>query len=54
MIFIAVRPHLTDEEYRQTEFVVQQFGNGIGKELHQKLVDRNKHSRNWVRTKVML
>ncbi|KAJ8313601.1 hypothetical protein KUTeg_008162, partial [Tegillarca granosa] len=30
------KPHLTNEEYRQTEFIVKQFGSGIGKELHKK------------------
>ena len=47
---VTVRPHVTDEEYRQTEFVVQQFASGVGKDLHQKLVDRFENSRNWVRT----
>lgn len=44
-----MKPHVTDEEYRQTEFIVQQFASGIGKELHKKLVEKASKERNWVR-----
>lgn len=44
-----MKPHVTDEEYRQTEFIVQQFASGIGKELHKKLVEKAGKERNWVR-----
>lgn len=47
--FSKVKPHVTDEEYRQTEFIVQQFASGIGKELHKKLVEKASKERNWVR-----
>lgn len=47
--FFKVKPHVTDEEYRQTEFIVQQFASGIGKELHKKLVEKASKERNWVR-----
>ena len=43
-----MRPHVTADEYRQTEFIVQQFASGVGKELHRKLLDRAKTERNWV------
>ena len=46
---ITVRPHLTDAEYRRTESIVSNFGSGIGKDLHEKLVQRHKFSRNWVK-----
>ncbi|XP_052682720.1 peroxisomal carnitine O-octanoyltransferase-like [Crassostrea angulata] len=44
----SVKPHVTDEEYRQTEFIVQQFASGIGKELHKKLVEKASKERNWL------
>ncbi|XP_064630184.1 peroxisomal carnitine O-octanoyltransferase-like isoform X2 [Lineus longissimus] len=44
----SVAPHLNDAEYRETEFVVRQFGSGIGKELHGKLVEKAKSERNWL------
>lgn len=44
-----MKPHVTDEEYRQTEFIVQQFASGVGKELHKKLVEKASKERNWVR-----
>ncbi|XP_064614133.1 peroxisomal carnitine O-octanoyltransferase-like [Liolophura sinensis] len=44
----SVRPHVTDEEYRQTEFVVQQFGSGVGRDLHAKLAEKAKCERNWL------
>ncbi|XP_061179737.1 peroxisomal carnitine O-octanoyltransferase-like [Saccostrea echinata] len=44
----SVKPHVTDEEYRQTEFIVQQFASGVGKELHQKLAEKARNERNWL------
>uniref|UniRef100_K1QDL5 Peroxisomal carnitine O-octanoyltransferase n=1 Tax=Magallana gigas TaxID=29159 RepID=K1QDL5_MAGGI len=44
----SVKPHVTDEEYRQTEFIVQQFASGVGKELHKKLVEKASKERNWL------
>jgi len=44
----AVLPHLTPEEYAHTRHIVEEFGAGIGKQLHHKLNERNKHARNWV------
>ncbi|XP_053265504.1 peroxisomal carnitine O-octanoyltransferase isoform X2 [Podarcis raffonei] len=43
----SVRPFLNQEEYQRTSDIVKRFGNGIGKELHQKLVERAKVKRNW-------
>ena len=45
---ISVRPFLNDNEYRQTEFVVDTFRTGVGKVLHKKLKDRAESRKNWV------
>ncbi|XP_048580177.1 peroxisomal carnitine O-octanoyltransferase isoform X2 [Nematostella vectensis] len=44
----SVKHLLTDEEYMQTEFVVNEFQSGIGKKLQQKLEKRGKEHRNWL------
>ncbi|NXY81104.1 OCTC octanoyltransferase, partial [Alcedo cyanopectus] len=44
----AVKPFLNQEEYQRTEDIVKKFENGIGKELHQKLLERAKTRRNWL------
>nr|XP_022307070.1 peroxisomal carnitine O-octanoyltransferase-like [Crassostrea virginica] len=44
----SVRPHVTDEEYRQTEFIAQQFASGVGKDLQKKLLEKAKKERNWL------
>ncbi|XP_063268888.1 peroxisomal carnitine O-octanoyltransferase [Prinia subflava] len=44
----AVKPFLNEEEYQRTEDIVKKFENGIGKELHQKLLERAKTRRNWL------
>lgn len=44
-----MKPFLNQEEYQRTENIVKNFENGIGKELHQKLLERAKTRRNWVR-----
>lgn len=44
-----MKPFLNQEEYQRTEDIVKKFENGIGKELHQKLLERAKMRRNWVR-----
>jgi carnitine O-octanoyltransferase len=43
-----VKPHVSDEEYRQTEFIVNQFASGVGKKLHAKLLEKAGTERNWV------
>ncbi|KAM9302990.1 peroxisomal carnitine O-octanoyltransferase isoform 2-T2 [Morus bassanus] len=44
----SVKPFLNQEEYQRTEDIVKKFENGIGKELHQKLLERAKTRRNWL------
>ncbi|XP_051465450.1 peroxisomal carnitine O-octanoyltransferase isoform X2 [Apus apus] len=44
----SVKPFLSQEEYQRTENIVKKFENGIGKELHQKLLERAKTRRNWL------
>ncbi|XP_054420077.1 peroxisomal carnitine O-octanoyltransferase isoform X2 [Pteronotus mesoamericanus] len=44
----SVKPFATKEEYKKTEEIVQKFQNGIGKKLHQKLLERAKGKRNWL------
>ncbi|XP_044535565.1 peroxisomal carnitine O-octanoyltransferase isoform X1 [Gracilinanus agilis] len=44
----AVKPFANEEEYKQTEEIVQKFQNGIGEKLHQKLLERAKGKRNWL------
>ncbi|NWH71350.1 OCTC octanoyltransferase, partial [Piaya cayana] len=44
----SVKPFLNQEEYKRTEDIVKKFENGIGKELHQKLLERAKTRRNWL------
>ncbi|XP_077978739.1 peroxisomal carnitine O-octanoyltransferase-like [Glandiceps talaboti] len=44
----SVKPFVTKEEYKHTEEVVSEFGNGIGKQLHAKLEERAKQQRNWL------
>ncbi|NWZ72304.1 OCTC octanoyltransferase, partial [Acrocephalus arundinaceus] len=44
----AVKPFINQEEYQRTEDIVKKFENGIGKELHQKLLERAKMRRNWL------
>ncbi|KAJ7319507.1 hypothetical protein OS493_035817 [Desmophyllum pertusum] len=44
----SVEPHLTREEYLQTQFLVNEFASGVGKDLHRKLEIRGKSMRNWL------
>ncbi|CAH3173403.1 unnamed protein product [Porites lobata] len=44
----SVKPHLTREEFLHTEFLVNEFASGIGKELQRKLELRAKSMRNWL------
>ncbi|XP_007424767.1 peroxisomal carnitine O-octanoyltransferase [Python bivittatus] len=44
----AVRPFLNQEEYQRTQDIVKRFENGIGKELHQKLLERATVKKNWL------
>lgn len=44
----AIRPFSSQEEYQVTAGIVGRFGEGIGKELHQKLLQRARTRRNWL------
>ncbi|OXB67677.1 hypothetical protein ASZ78_015209 [Callipepla squamata] len=44
----SVKPFINQEEYQRTEEIVKKFENGIGRELHQKLLERAKTRRNWL------
>lgn len=44
----SVKPHLTSEEYLQTQFLVNEFASGVGKELQSKLEMRASNMRNWL------
>jgi hypothetical protein len=47
-LYVLVVPYLTPKEYEQTQKIVQDFGCGIGRELHHQLLEFAKHKRNWV------
>ncbi|XP_076135945.1 peroxisomal carnitine O-octanoyltransferase [Alosa pseudoharengus] len=44
----AVRPFTTEEEFKNTAAIVKQFGDGVGHDLHQRLLQRAKSRRNWL------
>jgi len=44
----SVKPFLSDDEYRETEFIVDIFRTGVGKTLHSKLKERQKNKKNWL------
>eukprot|EP00057_Strongylocentrotus_purpuratus_P031781 XP_785639.4 PREDICTED: peroxisomal carnitine O-octanoyltransferase [Strongylocentrotus purpuratus] len=44
----SVKPLTTDEEYKETERIVGEFGQGIGQELHKKLLERARARKNWL------
>ncbi|KAK6326907.1 hypothetical protein J4Q44_G00025520 [Coregonus suidteri] len=44
----AVRPFATEEEDQVTAAILKRFGEGIGKDLHQKLLQRARTHRNWL------
>lgn len=43
-----VRPFASEKEFEATVNTVRKFQEGVGKELHQKLLQRAKIKRNWV------
>ena len=49
----TAKPFLTDEEFEETEKVVREFGNGVGRTLHEKLVEKSKTTKNWVNKHVL-
>ncbi|KAJ8291015.1 hypothetical protein GJAV_G00020430 [Gymnothorax javanicus] len=44
----AVKPFASESEFRETSRIVKSFGEGIGKDLHQKLLQRGWTRRNWL------
>ncbi|KAF0879424.1 peroxisomal carnitine O-octanoyltransferase [Crocuta crocuta] len=44
----SVKPFANKEEYKKTEEIVQNFQDGVGRKLHQKLLERAKGKRNWL------
>lgn len=44
----AVKPFASEEEFGATVAIVKRFEEGIGQELHQKLLQRAKSKRNWL------
>ncbi|XP_028833452.1 peroxisomal carnitine O-octanoyltransferase [Denticeps clupeoides] len=44
----AVKPFSTEEEFQATVAIVKHFGEGIGLNLHQKLIARAKSRQNWL------
>ncbi|KAL6462317.1 hypothetical protein MHYP_G00287390 [Metynnis hypsauchen] len=44
----AVKPFASEDEFRNTAAIVKSFREGIGKHLHQKLLQRAKNRRNWL------
>ncbi|KAF5927849.1 hypothetical protein HPG69_000755 [Diceros bicornis minor] len=44
----SVKPFANEKEYKKTEEIVKKFQNGIGRELHQKLLERAKGKKNWL------
>lgn len=49
-IISPVKPFASEEEFGATEAIVKRFEEGIGQQLHQKLLQRAKSRRNWVHT----
>lgn len=46
--FPPVRPFASETEFQATEVIVKNFQQGVGKQLHQKLLQRAETRRNWV------
>lgn len=44
----AVQPFASEEEFKATMDIVRKFQEGVGKELHQKLLQRAKTKKNWL------
>lgn len=44
----AVQPFASEEEFKATVDIVRTFQEGVGKELHQKLLQRAKTKKNWL------
>lgn len=44
----SVRPFASEEEFQATLDIVNTFQEGVGQELHQKLLQKARTNRNWV------
>ena len=44
----TVRPHVSEDEFVETEKLVREFEQGNGKELHGRLLEYAKTKRNWL------
>ena len=43
-----MQPFISGNDYYETEYQVNLFQDGVGKDLHEKLILRANKSRNWV------
>ena len=48
----SVKPHVTEDEFLTTKDIVENFEKNEGQILHQRLLDRAKNHRNWVRVEI--
>ena len=48
----SVKPHVTEDEFLTTKGIVENFEKNEGQILHQRLLDRAKNHRNWVRVEI--
>ena len=42
------KPHVSADEFAETKSLVEEFGRGVGIELHNKLLQHAKGKGNWV------
>uniref|UniRef100_A0A8C5QYW2 Peroxisomal carnitine O-octanoyltransferase n=1 Tax=Leptobrachium leishanense TaxID=445787 RepID=A0A8C5QYW2_9ANUR len=45
---MSVKPFLNRKEFERTSKIVKSFENGVGKELHRKLLERARERKNWL------
>lgn len=44
----STKPHVTEEQFEKTKQIVENFKNGVGRQLQELLVAKGKRERNWV------
>ncbi|XP_071504244.1 peroxisomal carnitine O-octanoyltransferase-like [Diadema antillarum] len=44
----SVKPFLSEEDFQETQRIVGSFGQGLGRTLHAKLVEKSKTVKNWL------
>lgn len=54
MFVNVVKLFVSEDEYEATQHIVKTFCSGIGKTLHDQLLEKAKHNRNWVLLKLLL